>query len=162
MRVLGVDPGIALTGYGIVEDNNNMLTALSYGCITTSSKDSISDRLKIIYNNICNIITRYNPDILAIEEIFFSTNVKTAIIVGEVRGVVILGASNYNLSIVEYTPLEVKQTLTGYGHADKKQIQYMVKNLLNLPDIPKPDDVADGLAVAISHIYSYSCLLYTS
>lgn len=155
MRVLGIDPGIAITGYGIIEKNGNKLNPITYGCITTTSKNSIDSRLKTIYTDLSQIIKEYSPDIMSIEEIFFAANVKTAITVGQARGVIILSAAISNVIIAEYTPLEIKQALTGYGHADKNQVQYMVQKLLGLTSIPKPDDIADGLAVAICHIHSY-------
>ncbi len=153
MRILGIDPGLALIGYGIIEAAGSNLNPLSYGCISTKANDSLDQRLKIIYNDLLEIIKTYKPDVVAIEELFFAANVKTAILVGEARGVIILSAANLDIPIIGYTPLEIKQAITGYGHADKKQIQYMVKKLLKLDNISGPDDVSDGLAVAICHSF---------
>ncbi len=151
MIILGIDPGIAIVGYSIIECKGNNMKAIEYGCIKTDSKLSFPERIKIIYDNLNNIIEEYKPQDLAVEELFFNKNVKTAIQVGQARGVEILAGVNKGLDIYEYTPLQIKQAITGYGRADKKQIQEMVKILLNLNQVPKPDDVADALAVAICH-----------
>lgn len=151
MIILGVDPGIAIVGYSIVECKGNNFKAIDYGCVTTDSDMLFPDRLKLVYDRLTEIIEKYNPDDLAIEELFFNKNVKTAIKVGQARGVEILAAVNQGLKIYEYTPLQIKQAVTGYGRADKNQVQEMVKMLLNLKEKPKPDDVADALAVAICH-----------
>lgn len=151
MIILGVDPGIAIVGYSIVECKGNNFKAIDYGCITTDSDMLFPDRLKLVYDRLTEIIEKYNPDDLAIEELFFNKNVKTAIKVGQARGVEILAAVNQGLKAYEYTPLQIKQAVTGYGRADKNQVQEMVKMLLNLKEKPKPDDVADALAVAICH-----------
>ena len=151
MIILGIDPGIAIVGYSIIQCNGNNLKPIDYGCIRTSSKLPSPERLKIIYDDLIEIIDKYNPKELAIEELFFNKNVKTALDVGHARGVQVLAAINRNLDIYEYTPLQIKQAVTGYGRADKNQVQQMVKMLLNLKEIPKPDDAADALAVAICH-----------
>lgn len=151
MIILGIDPGIAIVGYSIVQCKGNNLKAIDYGCITTASDLLFPDRLKIVYDRLTEIIEEYKPDDLAIEELFFNKNVKTAIKVGQARGVEILAAVNQGLKTYEYTPLQIKQAVTGYGRADKNQVQEMVKMLLNLKEKPKPDDVADALAVAICH-----------
>lgn len=151
MLILGIDPGIAIVGYSIVECKGNNLKAIDYGCITTDADMLFPDRLKIVYDKLTEIIEKYNPDDLAIEELFFNKNVKTAIKVGQARGVEILAARNKGINTYEYTPLQIKQAVTGYGRADKNQVQEMVKMLLNLKEKPKPDDVADALAVAICH-----------
>jgi len=151
LKILGIDPGIAIVGYSIIECKGNNYKALEYGCITTDSKMESPDRLKIVYDEILNIIDDHKPDDLAIEELFFNKNVKTAIMVGQARGVEILAAKNKGLEIFEYTPLQIKQAVVGYGRAEKQQVQEMVKMLLNLKELPKPDDVADALAVAICH-----------
>ncbi len=151
MIILGVDPGIAIVGYSIVECNGNNVKAIDYGCIRTKSDLLFPDRIKIIYDRLTEIIKEYRPSDLAIEELFFNKNVKTAITVGQARGVEILAGVNQNLDIYEYTPLQIKQAVVGYGRADKNQVQEMVKILLNLEEKPKPDDVADALAVAICH-----------
>lgn len=151
MIILGIDPGIAIVGYGIIECKGNNYKAIDYGCITTDSKLLFPDRLKIVYDELNLIIDKYKPTDLAIEELFFNKNAKTAIKVGQARGVEVLAAVNKNLGIYEYTPLQIKQAVVGYGRAEKHQIQEMVKFLLSLKEIPKPDDVADALAVAICH-----------
>ncbi|NMB26558.1 MAG: crossover junction endodeoxyribonuclease RuvC [Tissierellia bacterium] len=155
MVILGIDPGLAIVGYGVVECKGNKYKALDYGCITTDSKILFPERLKIIYDELSSIIDKYNPQDMAVEELFFNKNVKTAIKVGQARGVEVLAGVNKGLGIYEYTPLQIKQSVTGYGRADKRQVQDMVKLLLNLKEIPKPDDTADALAVAICHS---SCL----
>lgn len=149
--ILGIDPGIAIVGYGLVECIGNRFRVIDYGAIKTEANQLFPDRLKIVYDNLLNIIDKYQPDELAIEELFFNKNVKTAIKVGQARGVEILAAVNRGLDIYEYTPLQIKQGIVGYGRADKRQVQEMVKILLNLKETPKPDDVADALAVAICH-----------
>lgn len=151
MIILGIDPGIAIVGYGIVECKGNHFKAIDYGHITTDSKMLFPDRLKVVYDEMIEIIDRYKPSEMAIEELFFNKNAKTAIKVGQARGVEVLVAKNKGLGIYEYTPLQIKQAVTGYGRADKRQVQEMVKVLLNLDKIPKPDDVADALAVALCH-----------
>jgi len=154
MIILGIDPGIAIVGYGIIECSGNSFKALEYGAIITEAGTPFPDRLKIIYEEMSCIIEEYNPEDLAIEELFFNKNVKTAIKVGQARGVEVLAAVNKGLGIYEYTPLQIKQGVVGYGRAEKAQVQEMVKMLLNLKAIPKPDDVADALAVALCHAYS--------
>lgn len=155
MIILGIDPGLAIVGFGVIEYKGNRYRVLDYGTIRTGSKNSFPERLKIIYDNLSMLIDKYNPEDFAIEELFFNKNVKTAIQVGQARGVQILSAINKGLEVYEYTPLQIKQSVVGYGRADKKQVQEMVKLLLNLKEIPKPDDAADALAVAICHS---SCL----
>ncbi|SHJ24258.1 Holliday junction endonuclease RuvC [Lutispora thermophila DSM 19022] len=149
--IMGVDPGIAILGYGLLSMEGNRFCVISKGAITTESTMSMPDRLSYIYNELNLLLKKYNPDAYAIEELFFNKNIKTALTVGHARGVAILAASNNKVPIYEYTPLQVKQAIVGYGRADKKQMQQMVKMLLNLNEIPKPDDVADALAVAICH-----------
>lgn len=151
MIIIGIDPGIAIVGYGVVKLTGNKFEVLDYGAITTESKMDFPDRLKIIYNKMTGIIDKYSPTDLAMEELFFNKNAKTAIKVGQARGVEILAAVNKGVEIYEYTPLQIKQAVVGYGRADKNQVQEMVKMLLNLKEIPKPDDVADALAVALCH-----------
>ncbi|MDO4661704.1 MAG: crossover junction endodeoxyribonuclease RuvC [Tissierellia bacterium] len=154
MIVLGIDPGIALMGYGVVEFKSNRVKMIEYGVVSTSSKTRTTQRLKILYDNLNDIINEYKPDEFAIEELFFNKNVKTAIEVGHARGVQVLCAENNNLPIYEYTPLQIKQAITGYGRADKKQMQLTVKTLLNLDKLPRPDDAADALAVSLCHCFS--------
>ncbi len=154
MIILGIDPGIGRCGWGIVEGKNSAFKALNYGCIETSSKKEIPQRLREIYEQIEEIIKKYSPDALAIEELFFNTNAKTAFVVGQARGVVLLAGARAKIPIFIYTPLQVKIALTGYGRAEKSQIGQMVKTLLKLNAVPKPDDTADALAIALSHIFS--------
>lgn len=151
MIIIGIDPGIATVGYGIIECVANKYRAIDYGPILTPSTLSMPNRLDLIFEELNNIIRYFKPHDMAVEELFFNKNVKTAITVGHARGVEILSAVRNGLNIYEYTPLQIKQSVVGYGRADKKQVQYMVKTLLNLNEIPKPDDVADALAVAICH-----------
>lgn len=154
MRVIGVDPGTAITGWGVVEGEGNNLALVAYGAITTRAGIPLPQRLQQIYTGLLEVVTRWQPDASAIEELFFSKNAKTALVVGHGRGVAMLALANAHLPIAEYKPLEVKQALTGHGGADKLQMQQMVKLLLNLDDIPRPDDAADALAVAICHLHS--------
>jgi crossover junction endodeoxyribonuclease RuvC len=154
MRILGIDPGIALTGFGIVEKDGVSVTAGSYGHISTESGTPVALRLKILYDDMVNVITEYKPDVMVVEELFFNKNVKTAIIAAQARGVIILSGVNNGIDVEEYTPLQVKQAVIGYGRASKSQVQFMVKELLKLKEIPKPDDTADALAIAICHANS--------
>lgn len=154
MIVLGVDPGLAITGWGVVKESNKKLITLGYGSIKTEKGLSYPQRLKIIYNELTQVIMQYNPRIVAVEELFFNKNVKTALRVAEARGVAILAAMNAGRIIAEYTPLQVKQALVGYGRASKFQIQKMVQVVLRLEKVPSPDDTADALAVAVCHINS--------
>ncbi|HEY4686933.1 MAG TPA: crossover junction endodeoxyribonuclease RuvC [Candidatus Subteraquimicrobiales bacterium] len=154
MVILGIDPGTASTGFGIIIKNLGKLEAKSYGIIRTSPQEELSKRLKRIYLEIKKIISDYRPDELVIEELFFNTNLKTALAVGQARGVLFLAAADSDLTPVEYSPLQVKQAVAGYGRASKDQIQFMVKSLLNLSEAPKPDDAADALALAICHAHS--------
>ncbi len=151
MIILGIDPGIAIVGYSVIESKGNNLRAIDYGCIKTSADTLLPDRLKIVYDELIKIIKKYKPDELAIEELFFNRNAKSVMKVSQARGIQILAAVNEGLDVYEYTPLQIKQAVTGYGRADKNQVQQMVKMLLNLKEKPKPDDVADALAVAICH-----------
>lgn len=149
MIILGIDPGFARTGYGVIEEKNKKLEVLDYGCLSTSASLSFPKRLKKISDGMGKLIEKYRPEICAVEKIFFCKNTKTAIDVGQARGVVILTAAEKKLEIREFTPLQVKQSITGYGKAEKQQIQKMIKIILNLKEIPKPDDAADALALAI-------------
>ena len=154
MRILGIDPGYAIVGYGVIEYIGNSFKVVEYGKITTDSKKSLPERLLIIYNELEALINKHNPDAISVEELFFNNNAKTAINVGQARGVILLCAAKYCKEVYEYTPLQVKQAVVGYGRAEKNQVQQMVKMLLNLEKIPKPDDVADALAVAVCHAHS--------
>ncbi|WEK55374.1 MAG: crossover junction endodeoxyribonuclease RuvC [Candidatus Cohnella colombiensis] len=154
MRVLGIDPGIAIMGFGFVDKIGHKLTPVQYGCIETAAGTPTEIRLKQIYEASCNLLDQYKPDKVAVEKLFFNKNVTNAFIVGQARGVFILAAAQRGLPIDEYTPMQVKQAVVGYGGAEKRQVQEMVKMLLKLATIPKPDDVADALAVAICHAHS--------
>lgn len=154
MIIFGIDPGIAIVGYGVLEYKGNKFNVIDYGSVQTTNEYSFPKRLKIVYDEISLLLDKHKPDALAIEELFFNKNVKTAITIGQARGAQILAAVNKGIEVYEYTPLQVKQGVVGYGRADKRQIQEMVKILLNLEEIPKPDDVADALAVAICHAHS--------
>jgi len=154
MRILGIDPGLAIVGYGVVELNGNNFKPIDYGCILTNKDMDFPYRLKYIYESMNQLIDKYRPDEVAIEELFFNKNVKTAIAVGQARGVEVLSVINNGLDIYEYTPLQIKQAVTGYGRAEKVQVQEMVKMLLSLKKLPKPDDAADALAVALCHGFS--------
>lgn len=149
MKILGIDPGTATTGYGVVENNRGKLKLIEHGCIRTAKEHPLDERLAEIYLDLTKLIKKHQPQILAVESIFFYKNLKTAISVAHARGVVLLAARNNKLKLVELTPLQIKNRLTGYGKADKKQVQYMVKALLGLTTVPKPDDAADAVAVAI-------------
>jgi crossover junction endodeoxyribonuclease RuvC len=151
MITLGVDPGTALMGYGLIrgDDDPQLIT---YGVVETTTEESMPERLVRLYDALWELIRTHSPDVLAIEQLFFARNVTTALAVGQARGVVLLAAAQHGMPVYEYKPSEVKQTISGYGKADKPQMQEMVRMLLNLPDVPKPDDAADALAVALCHI----------
>ncbi len=151
MRILGIDPGIAIVGYGVVDKEGNRYKTVAYDAVTTKAHTPLEDRLEKVYNGVCEIIKEYKPDAMSIEELFFNNNAKTALTVGQARGVIILAAVQNHIPVYEYTPLQVKQALTGYGRASKTQIQQMMKSMLGLTEIPKPDDVADALAIAVCH-----------
>ncbi len=154
LLIMGIDPGIAILGYGLLEYKGNSFKVLDYGAVTTKAGTPMSERLAIIHAQLVELVEKYKPEAFAVEELFFNKNVKTAITVAHARGVAIVAATNLGVPIFEYTPLQVKQAVVGYGRADKKQVQQMVKVLLNLKEVPKPDDVADALAVAICHANS--------
>ncbi|ABO50188.1 Holliday junction endonuclease RuvC [Desulforamulus reducens MI-1] len=151
MIILGIDPGTAITGYGVIEFIGNRYKPITYSCLRTEPDLPLDLRLKKLYQGLMDIIKRYQPDCMAVEELFFNKNARTALAVGHARGIALLAGANSSIPVAEYTPLQVKQAVTGYGKAEKQQIQFMVKTLLSLPEIPKPDDVADALAVAICH-----------
>ena len=154
MIILGIDPGYAIVGIGVLEYANGKFRPIEYNAITTHAKMATSLRLKVIFESIGEYLDKYHPDAVAIEELFFNSNQKTAIAVAQARGVLVAQAAVRNIPIYEYTPLQIKQAVTGYGRADKNQIQQMVKLLLNIAAVPKPDDAADALAVAICHAHS--------
>jgi len=154
-KFLGIDPGIATTGWGIIEKSGGRVSLVDYGAIITSPRDSFSERLKELHEKLDKIIRSHELEAVAVEELFFAKNVKTAMAVGQARGVILMTIMENNLPLREFTPLEVKQAITGFGRADKKQIQQMVKVLLGLKNIPQPDDAADGLAIAITLANSF-------
>lgn len=151
MIILGIDPGYAIVGWGVLEYTANKFRVLGYGAITTDAHTPFSLRLQTIYNDMCYIFEKYKPDVMSMEKLFYNNNAKTVIDVAQARGVITLSAQNYNVDIFEYTPLQVKQSVVGYGRAEKKQVQEMTRVILNLEKIPKPDDTADALAMAICH-----------
>lgn len=154
MKVLGIDPGTATTGWAVLEEKDGAVKPLGYGHISTLPEKSVSVRLKEVADDLEEIIKKYKPQESAIEDIFFFKNLKTAVKVSQSRGAMLLTLENKNVKIFSYTPLQVKQALTGYGRAEKKQIQIMVKNILKLKSIPKPDDTADAIAIALCHLNS--------
>ncbi|WNQ12993.1 crossover junction endodeoxyribonuclease RuvC [Paenibacillus aurantius] len=155
MRILGIDPGIAIVGFGFIDKQGSKLTPVQYGSIQTEAHTDPGQRLKDVYDSAVHLIEKYKPDAMAIEKLFFNRNVTTAFTVAQARGVLILAAVQKGIPVGEYTPLQVKQATVGYGKAEKKQVQEMVRMFLNLSAVPKPDDVADALAVAICHAHSY-------
>lgn len=157
MIILGVDPGIAKVGWGAVEEEGGKQTALEYGLFETLPSSDLDNRLLKIHEFVSGLIAKYQPDILAVEQIYFGANAKTALIVGQARGVIILTAALKSVKTISYTPLQVKIALTGYGRAEKKQIQKLVSSILNLGPITQ-DDTADALAVALTHAFSYKLL----
>lgn len=154
MRILGIDPGYAIVGYGVVDYDRYKFKTVGFGAITTKAGTQFPTRLEIIYNDLLTIIEKYRPEALSIERLYFNTNTTTAIEVAEARGVILLAAQKCGIKVFEYTPLQVKQSITGYGKAEKHQVMEMVKNVLNLEKVPKPDDTADALAIAVCHGHS--------
>ena len=151
MKILGIDPGYAIVGYGVVTYDNRKFCHIESGAVTTPAGMPIEKRLKAIYEQVTELIEAHRPEVLAIEELFFNSNHTTAVNVCQARGVVLLAAARHNVAVAEYTPLQVKQALVGYGRAEKHQVMEMTRRLLNLPAVPKPDDTADALAMAICH-----------
>jgi crossover junction endodeoxyribonuclease RuvC len=162
MRIIGIDPGTASVGFGIIDEEDGRLNVVEYGVIRTQPKDGdASKRLQIIYHELNEILNTYRPDAAAVEELFFGRNISTAIQVGQARGVILLALANSQITVAEYSPPKIKEAVSGYGNASKEQVQYMVQNLLDLEEKPKPDDAADGLAVALTHYQHWrSELLY--
>lgn len=160
MTILGIDPGIGRTGWGTIIIDNGQLKIDNCGCVETLAGELVEKRLQRLYRELVLIIETSKPDALATEELFFNTNAKTALIVGQARGVILLAAAEKSLPVAVYTPLQVKVALTGYGRADKKQIGQMVKTILKLPSVPKPDDTADALAIALTHAFSRKMGIY--
>jgi crossover junction endodeoxyribonuclease RuvC len=152
MLVIGIDPGLATVGFGVIRTEKNVITTVSYGCIKTSAEEQKPRRLLEIYTEVIALFEKYSPEAIAVEKLFFNKNVTNAMSVSEARGVIFLAAQQRSIPSFEYTPLQVKQAITGSGRADKKQMQEMIKRLLNLKEIPKPDDAADGLSIALCHI----------
>lgn len=156
MLVLGIDPGTATTGYGLVRETvNGNLQVVEYGTIETPAGLEQEKRLHLLYDRIVEIILLHQPDCGAVEKLFFRRNVTTAIAVGQARGVTVLAMAQHHMPVAEYTPMEVKQAVSGYGNADKKQVQAMVKAILEMKELPRPDDAADAMAIAICHLHSY-------
>lgn len=155
MIIFGIDPGTARLGWGIIDTKTTNPSALTFGCITTDSTNHPPERLLILYKKLMQLLSKYKPDCVSIEELFFTKNAKTIIPVGQARGVAILAAAQKNISVISYAPLAVKRAITGDGKADKKQVQLMITRLLHLSEVPKPDDTADALAIALTHAYSY-------
>ena len=151
MRILGIDPGYAIVGYGVLEFDNVRFKVVNYGAITTAPETPFDKRLLEIYNDMRVVLDRFSPDCMSIEKLYFNTNITTGIEVAHARGVIMLAAAERDIPIFEYTPLQVKAAVTGYGRAEKHQMQELVKNILHLSAVPKPDDTADALAIAICH-----------
>ncbi len=160
MIILGIDPGYAIVGFGLIGYTKGRFSVIEYGSVTTPAHTKTELRLAEIYDGICELCEKYKPDALSIEELFFNSNAKTAVNVCQARGVILLAATKYRIPIYEYTPLQIKQSVTGYGRAEKQQVISMVTTLLSLDAPPKPDDTADALAAAICHAYSSSSLLF--
>lgn len=154
MRILGIDPGYAIVGYGIIDHIANQFHVIDYGEIVTTPDMKLPRRLHRISAELSSIIGQHQPDVMAVEELFFSSNQKTAITVGHGRGVILLEGARAGMEVFEYTPIQVKQAVVGYGRAEKHQVQHMIKAILSLKEIPKPDDVADALAIAVCHANS--------
>lgn len=159
MRILGIDPGFAIVGCGVVDYSNNHFNVVDFTAITTPAQMPFNRRLEKIYDDISELILRTKPDVVSIEKLFFNSNQKTVINVGQARGVLVLAAQKAGLDVFEYTPLQVKQSVVGYGRAEKKQVQEMTRLILGLQNVPKPDDVADALAMAICHGHSSGSLI---
>lgn len=160
MRILGIDPGIATIGFGIIDINKNNFKLINCGVITTPAHTPLSDRLAQIYDDMCGILEIFKPDVVSVEELFFNTNITTGISVAHGRGVILLACRKAGVKIYEYTPLQVKQSVVGYGRAEKNQVMDMVKRLCKLSSPPKPDDAADAVALALCHARSSTSLLY--
>lgn len=156
MRIIGIDPGTAIMGFGIIDVNGQNLSVITYGVIRTFPDKTTAERLLDIHQGLEELMQKYEPDCMAVEQLFFNRNTTTAMTVGQARGVVLLTAAEAGIPVYEYTPLQVKQSVTGEGRADKHQVGFMVRVLLHLSEIPRPDDVADALAVAICHAHTGS------
>lgn len=154
MRVLGIDPGSIVTGFGVVEEEANRLRALAWGTVRTSAKQPLPERLKRIYDGLAESLHTWHPDAVSVERVFFADNPRTALTLGHARGVALLTVAHANLTLVEYSALEIKMAVVGYGRAAKSQVQQMVKSLLHLDVLPQPTDAADALAAAICHVHT--------
>jgi crossover junction endodeoxyribonuclease RuvC len=159
MIILGIDPGYAIVGYGVINYENGHYITLDYGAITTQAKTQFTLRLEQIFDGVCEISRKWKPQAMAVEELFFNSNTKTAIDVAQARGVILLSAVKCGVSVFEYTPLQVKQAVVGYGRAEKNQVMEMTTKLLGLKKVPKPDDTADALALALCHAHSSGSLM---
>ena len=159
MRILGIDPGIATVGFGVIDADRGKQSYVACGIISTPAHTALSSRLDQIYSDLEELFETFHPDAISIEELFFNTNITTGIAVAHGRGVILLAAYRHNIPVYEYTPLQVKQAVVGYGRADKKQVIDMVRRILNMPSAPKPDDAADAVAMAICHARSATSLL---
>lgn len=159
MIILGIDPGYAIVGYGVIKYENSHYVTLDYGAITTPAKTPFDDRLESIYDGVSEIASRWKPHAVSVEKLFFNSNTKTAIDVAQARGVILLAAKKCGVPIFEYTPLQVKQAVVGYGRAEKNQVMEMTRMLLGLAKVPKPDDTADALAMALCHAHSSGSLM---
>ena len=153
MIILGIDPGVATVGFGVVSYERGTLTPVRYGVVTTPAGERLASRLSRIFHDVTELIHTFRPDVISVEELFFNTNITTGIAVAHGRGAILLAGEEMGVPMAEYTPLQIKQAITGYGRADKKQMMEMVRRLLNLPSVPRPDDAADALAVAICTTY---------
>lgn len=151
MIILGIDPGYAIVGFGVLDYKNNHFSILDYGAITTDAGTPFNERLEIIFDRLAALIDRWRPDAMSVEKVFYNSNAKTVIDVSQARGVIMLAAQKGRVPVFEYTPLQVKQSVVGYGRADKKQVQEMIRRILSLETVPKPDDTADALAMAVCH-----------
>lgn len=160
MRILGIDPGVATIGFGLVEAERNQYSLIRCGVITTPAHTSLASRLDQIYHDLSELLDAFQPDAVSIEELFFNTNITTGIAVAHGRGVILLACQQAGVQIHEYTPLQVKQAVVGYGRAEKKQVMDMVRRICNLKSAPKPDDAADAVALALCHARSTTSLLY--
>jgi crossover junction endodeoxyribonuclease RuvC len=158
MRALGIDCGTECTGFGVVDLREHELVSVAFGAIKLSTRDSLPRRLAIVFERLAEIIRKHQPDDVAIEEVFYAVNAKSALKLGQVRGVAMLAASSAGLEVAEYSPLSIKSAVVGYGRAEKQQVQHMVARLLNLDAIPEPPDVADALAIAICHLHTAGTL----
>lgn len=154
MRIIGIDPGYAIVGYGVLDYDKARFSVVNYGAVTTAAGTSFDKRLMEIYSDMCTVLDMFHPDCMSIEKLYFTSNKTTGIDVAQARGVILLAAVQREIEIYEYTPLQVKQAVVGYGRAEKRQVQEMVKNILNLKEVPKPDDTADAVALAICHGHS--------